>query len=264
MSPQNNQVKLSAASLADTPSLVAIFVDAFRHDTHTALKIASQAPGTQEQAMTDGLKYWLNNKNCLVLTATLGTSTVGWACWSWRNIDDIPSFEEKMPEDLLCRSIHTAIPERETITTEPLEYAVRPSHSDKPGIELLEDITNENMSLWQDTKFCPTKDTKCMTLVAIAVDSKFQGQGIGSALVGWGLDQADELGIFAWVSSSQSGWIAFERLGFQLCGGLKANLDDFADGIENGDDKWGEYVWRFGKRLPTFTPMRRNVSDCKT
>jgi GNAT superfamily N-acetyltransferase len=120
----------------------------------------------------------------------------------------------------------------------------------KTKIQELAEITNSSMEEWQ-ARFMPP-GFRCMVLVAISVLPKYQGQGIDSALIKWGTEIADREGVYCWVSSSDKGWGAFQKMGFREVGRLSVDLDDFADeGIRNEqreDGKWEDYHLRYMRR----------------
>lgn len=248
---------LERCTISDIPLLAEIFTEAFLSDTHTALKAASQPPGSQEQGMSEGLEYWMSRpQRQVVLKARLGSEIAGWVCWGWHGIEvDVEGYLEDI--SYMQRSLHAlpAVTEDETIP-EPFDQALR-NHGNNPlsGLEVLESITNADMDKWQ-RRFMPSASTRCMILVAIAVHPSHQGKGVGHALIDWGLEIADQQQALTWVSGSDAGWPVFEKKGFRLYGGLTAKLDDFADGVRQKDgEEWGEYTWRYGKRLPNTSPQ---------
>ena len=99
------------------------------------------------------------------------------------------------------------------------------------------------------------RGVSCRFIVGLYVAPEYQGQGIGSALMRYGTEKADQDAVFCWVSSSDSGTKAYEANGFQTVETFTVDLDKYAkkDGIRIGPkegDKWGEYTWRFMVRQP--------------
>jgi GNAT superfamily N-acetyltransferase len=234
MDMEEPAASLSPALPSDIPRLASIFTAAFATDTHTQLKAAAHPAHSQEEGMADGLRYWISTaKKCVVLKATIGREIVGWAAWGWHGFELDLADEWKVDE--VSPTEKETAPRSEESMVEP------------PGIKRLKEITNADMEAWGDT-FMPDPSTECMILVAIAIHPDWQGKGVGASLISWGLTRARERGVFAWVSSSDGGWGAFEKAGFEYAGELRLDLDEFADGIKDENGRpWGEYVWRYGK-----------------
>jgi GNAT superfamily N-acetyltransferase len=107
------------------------------------------------------------------------------------------------------------------------------------------------MKAWMQ-KLMP-EGTRCMFVASFHVDPKYQRRGIGSALLKWGTDVADERGIFIWVHSSEAGVKAYEKAGFEPIGSLDIDLDEYAPRPppeEVGGDIWGHYVLTYLKYIP--------------
>jgi GNAT superfamily N-acetyltransferase len=133
---------------------------------------------------------------------------------------------------------------------EEKEDEVQEESKTKTKIQELAEITNASMKEWQARLMPP--GSRCIVLVAISVLPDYQGQGVGSALIKWGTEIADREGVYCWVSSSDKGWGAFQKMGFREVERLSINLDDFADeGIRNErreDGKWGDYTFHYMRR----------------
>ncbi|KAG0319652.1 hypothetical protein BGZ99_004983 [Dissophora globulifera] len=82
-----------------------------------------------------------------------------------------------------------------------------------------------------------------------------QGQGVGSTLMKWSTDKADEEAVYSWVSSSMDGHNVYARAGFMEVGRQELRLNDYAQEVrrkvENEDGEeveqeqdWGVYIWR--------------------
>ena len=60
--------------------------------------------------------------------------------------------------------------------------------------------------------------TGYITCAAVAVDPLFQGYGIGSRMMRWGMERAEKEGIPILLIASQSGYSVYEKLGFETLG----------------------------------------------
>jgi len=56
---------------------------------------------------------------------------------------------------------------------------------------------------------------KRVYLDILAVDPRYQGQGIGKALLQWGLDEADRLGMITFLEATNEGKPLYEKFGFE-------------------------------------------------
>ena len=65
-----------------------------------------------------------------------------------------------------------------------------------------------------------------ISLDILAIDPPYQRQGVGSALVGWGIDRADELGLEAVVESSHFGKGLYEKNGYVFVKDVELQVPD--------------------------------------
>ena len=82
----------------------------------------------------------------------------------------------------------------------------------------------------------------------LVVDPAAQGHGVGTALVRFVTDQADEQGIYCWLQSSQAAHGIYLRNGYKDVRSFKVDLSEFAPGGKGGG--WGMYDFRYMLRLP--------------
>ncbi|KAF9456005.1 acyl-CoA N-acyltransferase [Collybia nuda] len=236
-------ITISPALPSEIPRLASIFTAAFATDAHTQLKAVAHPSHNQERGMTEGLEYWISSaKKCVVIKATIDHDIVGWTTWGWHG------FDLGLPEEWKATYVQDTPPNASVVIGE--EKNAHSTDSQPAGIKRLKEITNADMEAWEN-RFMPNQSTECMILAAIAVHPDWQGKGVGSRLINWGLTKAHKRGVFTWVSSSDGGWGAFEKAGFEYVGELRLDLDEFSDGIKREDGRpWGEYVWRYGKIQP--------------
>ena len=83
----------------------------------------------------------------------------------------------------------------------------------------------------------------------LVVDPTAQGHSIGTALVRWVTDKADEQSTYCWLQSSQAAHSIYLKAGFKDVGSFKVNLSEFAPGGKEGWG-WGMYEFRYMLRLP--------------
>lgn len=239
---------LHSATPLDIPKLAQISQEAFTTDTHTRLK--ELIKGTNHAAeMTSVLSSWLPKANCRVMKAvTSEGETVGWACWAFVGFEH-GGGGENVPNEAEQTKQQEEVKEVEVKKVEVKKEETKSLEREKELIKELGAITSGAMQEWS-AKLTPP-GSKCMILAAILVLPGFQGKGVGSALIRWGTSIADAEGVYCWVSSSDGGWTAFQKMGFGEVGRLELELDNFSGAVRNEereDGRWGNYVWRYMRR----------------
>lgn len=117
-------------------------------------------------------------------------------------------------------------------------------------IDRLDEMESKDMQDWQEILMPP--GSQCIIITGLGVRQEYGQRGVGSSLVKWGADQADEHGVFMWVHSSEAAYRTYARNGFGVVGILDVDLDEYAPGPppEGNGAKWGHYTIRYMKRLP--------------
>lgn len=232
----SSQISLQPVTEDDIPILTEMFTAAFAKDTNTQLKLVGKDPNSQADGMAGAIRQWLEYPDKVSVLKAVDTSTstiMGWTGWGRRGYENPPT---------------QPVPETEKETTAQAEKE-EPEYIKDP-VERLEALTDADMARWMKKIMPP--GTKCRYLCACVVHPSYQGRGVGSALIRWGTQRADEEGVFCWVHSSDGGHFAFQKAGFEEVERLKVDLDEFAEekrvGVEDG--KWGEYVFRYMVRQP--------------
>ncbi|MCJ1309649.1 hypothetical protein MMC25_003309 [Agyrium rufum] len=262
---------LRTPTAQDIPALAQTAADSFATDANSQLKNLRAHPNHIVDMMRDVLNDWVfaDPKKCVVLKAvddSTGTS-VGWVCWGFKGFD-IPSATcdattPRPAEDTQKQEVEEAEKSKTeasvskegsgdaaSVTTGEADRENDDKYDD--NIKRLDELTNDHMSEWM-AHIMP-EGTKCMFLYSIAINPAYQKRGIGSVLIRWGTEKADEAGVFCWVHSSDGGYGAFEANGYVERQRLVVNLDEYAGGVKRpgveGDGKWGEYVFRYMVREP--------------
>lgn len=270
--PDILQYRLVRATQADIPQLAAISARAFARDVNTQMKAQGQRPGAFEEGMAAGLRMWieLQPSRCVVLKAVDcgGGGILGWICWGFRGVDvDLPLSDDGNGADVLeesdARLGDEATVESGGLVLEEADAAPRdderaPKPEAAARIEQLEKMTSDHLAAYQK-KIMP-EGTRALYIISVAVDPRAQGLGVGSRLVGWGLEQADRNipAILCWVHASEAGYRLFEGQGFAEVERLTVDLDEWAVGTKpsaagedgGGEAGWGEYTFRYMVRKP--------------
>ncbi|KAK7419218.1 hypothetical protein QQZ08_010930 [Neonectria magnoliae] len=238
---------VSRASLRDVPRLGEIFTHAFDKDTHSQLKIMGQKSGAFPEGMTVCTRAWVESPGAVMLKATddRDGKIAGFVAWGFRGIqlDASPAEHADEVEALVTDEGKNAT---DTEKDEPIPGAER--------IKELEAMTTKHLYDFMDRTM--PDGSKCINIGGIAVDPNYEGQGVGSQLIQWGIEQADRLGAFSWVHASEAGWPLFQKHGYEEIDRLTVDLDEWAvgpppkDGVFGDREKWGEYAFRYMVRQP--------------
>jgi GNAT superfamily N-acetyltransferase len=262
--PKPKKFTICRATIKDALQVGDLSARSFDNDTNSQVKIMAQKPGSFRQGMIDAARHSLENapEKCAALKAVDDEGKViGWVCFGFRNVvldpapegkdeggegdaDDGVDLDERLGASRLSKS-HTG-----PIETGEVESSIPGSER----IAKLEKTTSDHLDAFM--KKTMPEGTRCMFLGGITIDPSFQGQGVGSELLRWGTQQADRLGVFCWVHSSQAGSSIFEKHGFETVDTLTLDLDEYAigpppkGGVFGEMEKWGEYTFRYMVRQP--------------
>jgi GNAT superfamily N-acetyltransferase len=254
----------------DIDALAQISADAFLDDRQTQMKALGRAPYNMGEQMKVGLKQQLSSDRYVCIKAVEQTSgePMGWVCWAFRGFEE--GKLSKLKSRLLGADVDNAVksqsnsspndasstPNEGAKSVQTQTEATAEMNNDSPGddsIKRLEVMTNQDMQKWM--KILMPEGAKCMIVVGCSVATKFQSLGVGSALLNWGTEVADEAGVYIWVHSSDNrpAVRAYQKHGFEVVGTLDVDLDEYSPAPPPGEGEgqlWGHYVFRYMKRLP--------------
>jgi ribosomal protein S18 acetylase RimI-like enzyme len=260
MANDNETFTIEPVFQSDIPALAKISGSSFEDDRHTQMKMLGKNPYDHEGGMKQGLQAWLDSERCILFKAVDKETgePMGWNAWGFRGFEkeeiksvDLPKQNEK---EQVAKVVETQKVEKVEVAEQEIpkeEPKTEPEEEEDDPIARLEAYTNASMNEWME--FFMPPGTKCMFICSISVSPKFQGRGVGSALLKHGTDIADRFGVFAWVHSSdaESARKVYEKFGFQTQGTLDVDLDEYAPAPPpEGESAWGRYVFRYMKRLP--------------
>ncbi|KAK7709748.1 hypothetical protein SLS64_005989 [Diaporthe eres] len=251
MSPStdNSSFTLQPVVPSDFPAMAEMCGLAFENDRHTMLKAAHPTkPYNHAAGMTGAFEYWASRPaGSLELTKAVDDATgeiLGFVCWgmsldkSDTKKDQSNSGDDPPPEE--SEKSDTTVPE----DTDP------PQDSTLDPLDQLEEMTSSHLAAFQ----AGFKNTSCMYVITLTVHPKYQGRGVGPALIKQGTNRADAEGALCWVHSSEAGVYAYKKCGFEEDDTLEIDLDDWARKLDikppAGDDKWGTYTFRYLIRQP--------------
>ncbi|KAJ6781357.1 hypothetical protein PWT90_02768 [Aphanocladium album] len=259
-------MRIGRLQAEDIPAVAKLAGDAFLSDRQTQMKaLGEEEPFDMEQYTLQSMPQHLKSRTCHVLKAVdEATGEIMGVCnWGIKGFvpERMPYFEERVVE--------AAAPVKET-GAKPKEAAEelkkeeeeqqQPKEEPKEGEEKKEEtdpikrlvaLTDADMNAWMD-EVMPA-GTKCLFIIGLTVSPKYQGRGVGSALLRWGTQICDDNGVFAWVHSSDPAWGMYQKSGFEVIRSLDIDLDEYAPCKPPGegeDAKWGHYVFRYMKYFP--------------
>jgi GNAT superfamily N-acetyltransferase len=91
----------------------------------------------------------------------------------------------------------------------------------------------------------PTRMTPCYKLTGLAIHPEFQGYGIATLLVRWGMDRAVEEGILVFAAGEERGVAFYEKaLGFRRLPRTEYWLDQDAQEIRREEVEAGNVAWK--------------------
>ncbi|KAF9200364.1 hypothetical protein BGZ49_009421 [Haplosporangium sp. Z 27] len=248
--------KLVPATRDDVDAIAQISGDAFETDSHTLMKAIWKGKDDHRNGSKTHLSELFDLKKVDVIVARKGIDgegeVIGCIIWVRRGY---PEDEPTTTGD--SKEIPTPSTTRVTPFPPPPPPVLPPTPSSPLTIKELEQTTNNAMKHYMDLLMPP--GTKCRFIYGLNVAPAYQGQGIGTALLRWGTEKADQDGVFCWVSSSMGAVPAYAKSGFVEVGRLELKLDDYAQGFkwkvtdDEGqvkEQEWGTYVWNWMKRDP--------------
>jgi GNAT superfamily N-acetyltransferase len=100
-------------------------------------------------------------------------------------------------------------------------------------------------NLAKQESLSPTQSTPCYQLTGLSIKPEYQGYGIGSLLVRWGLEKAAEEGLPVFTAGETQGVDFYEKaLGFQKIKGSEYWLDKEGKDISDEEVAGGNEAWR--------------------
>lgn len=206
-------------------TLAKIRHESFLSDVQTKLK---EFDLPQQPISVEDIRQKLAKpQSCSVIKAVSAETNevMGWVCWGHRG--------------------YILRPPRPEETTGRLTDQ---SSTSRTKIQHLEDLTDSHFAQFM-TDIMP-EGTKCWYIIELNVAPKYQGMGVGRALIEWGTRKAEKDGVFAWVHSSEMAWKAYRACGFEVVRELRLDLDDYVDGGALGHGPgvgghWGIYTFKY-------------------
>ncbi|OAQ96533.1 hypothetical protein LLEC1_03085 [Akanthomyces lecanii] len=253
----------------DIPAAVKLAGQAFENDRQTQMKaLGGEEPFDMEKYTLESMPSHLTSRTCHVLKAVdEATGDIMGVCnWGIKGFvpRSMPFFEERVAEAAAAEPAEDpkAAPAEEAKQQEAQDAAERKAKEElkeeTDPIRRLVALTDADMQAWM-AEVMPA-GTRCLFIIGLTVSPKYQGRGVGSALLRWGTRICDDNGVFAWVHSSDPAWGMYQKSGFEVIRSLDVDLDEYAPCEPPGEGpgaKWGHYVFRYMKYFPK-TPMEES------
>ncbi|KAK5721140.1 hypothetical protein LTR15_007104 [Elasticomyces elasticus] len=221
---------------SDVLRIAEIVVSAFDNDAHTQMTVKAQGRSAYQKDIAQGMQGLMASPRTIVMKAIDDRDqTIVGFCASGFDGVPVPG-----PEDGNSSQVESELNE------EAAEDTQSPKDERMKRKAELETVTNKHLIDFM--RKMQTHGPKRIFIMSLAVDPRYQDQGVGSLLVKWGTDVADRAGAFSWVHSSEGGWRFYEKHGFKEVDHLTVNLDDWASHSSEEQERWGEYTWRYGVR----------------
>lgn len=249
----------------DIPAVAKLAGQAFENDRQTQMKaLGGEEAFDMEKYTLESMPDYLTSRTCHVLKAVdEATGDIMGVCnWGIKGFvpRSMPYFEERVaeaaaaaaakPVEETTKTLQAEEPKQQEKEQEAAAAKEEPKEETDP-IKRLVALTDADMQAWM-AEVMPA-GTRCLYIIGLTVSPRYQGRGVGSALLRWGTRICDDDGVFAWVHSSEPAWGMYRKSGFGVIRSLDIDLDEYAPCKPPGegpDAKWGHYVFRYMKYLP--------------
>lgn len=249
----NTKIELKHATQDDVPTLQAISEAAMQSDIQTQFKqAASRSEGDDGTKMP--LSDFISNPRMRVLKAVeTGTSNIlGFICWAFKGYA-----ESDLPPKLEAAQRKAPI----ALDSAKHDHDDKAMRAEGDPVSLLNERSSTDFSQWM-AQMMP-EGSKCLYICGIAVHPDAQGKGVGTALVQWGTQRADQDGVICWVHSSEAGYALFNKLGFVVDRAYHVDLNEYArmsGKPEVCGREWPTYTLRYMIRQPDLVIRPTTVS----
>ena len=215
--PDTNEISLLSATEDDIPSLVRMHMDGFADEN--PVRVMFKDKHEYEQMLLDRVKAQLSDPNVAIVKAISKDTgdILGWQACRFLGKDDEPGSDLNKAES---------------------EEEGEESDTQARLRSMLKKDSIQAQKTWVAGK-------EYIHFNTLVVDPSAQGRGVGTALVRWVRDKADEEGIYCWLKSSQVAHDMYLKAGFKDVASLEVDLSEYAPGGKDGGWGWGMYRFAY-------------------
>lgn len=238
MSAQPSSVDFTLHYVApdDVDDLVRVHTAAFKTDQFSNLMLLGRADDAHEKLMRKAIEGWVTAPEASLMKAIDSSGrALGWACWIVKDATGGDRVAVAKAESKGGSSVDKA----EGVETSAVEKKEEPPKEDPAralgGLMYKERVTMEERYM---------KGKRYAVLQGLATDPAYQRRGIATKLIQAGLDEIDLEGLACWIHASPSSYGVYAKVGFEEVGKNEYDLDEWAPGGRQGDNRWGRYIFR--------------------
>ncbi len=256
---ENPGYRIEALQLEDVPAAAQLFARSFDNDRQTQMKnLGQREPYDLKKYGLEAMPDFFRSPRCVFLKAVDRETgeLMGFCNWGFKGFagSEMPAVPGRVqppePESEPAPPADQGKKEQEEENDKRTKE--EPQSVSEDPIDRLQAFTSKDLNDWATEAM--NEAPKSMYIIFLAVLPKYQGRGVGSALLRWGTNVCERHGIFARVSSSEPAWRMYQKSGFQVVRTLDVDLDEYAPCPPPGEGpgaKWGHYVFRYMKYLPS-------------
>ncbi|KAF4879218.1 hypothetical protein CGCSCA1_v001977 [Colletotrichum siamense] len=220
----------------DVDDLVRVHTAAFKTDQFSNLMLLGRAVDAHEKLMRKTIEGWVTAPEASLMKAIDSSGRVlGWACWIVKDATGGDRVAVAKAESKGGSSVDKA----EGVETSAVEKKEEPPKEDPAralgGLMYRERVAIEERYM---------KGKRYAVLQGLATDPAYQRRGIATKLVQARLEVIDLEGLACWIHASPSSYGVYAKVGFEEVGRNEYDLDEWAPGGRQGDNRWGRYIFR--------------------
>ncbi|KAF4818817.1 hypothetical protein CGCSCA5_v004875 [Colletotrichum siamense] len=224
----------------DVDDLVRVHTAAFKTDQFSNLMLLGREDNAHQKLMRKAIEGWVAAPEASLMKAIDSSGRVlGWTCWIVKDATGgdrvaVAKAESKggSSVDKAERSVNKA----EGVETSAVEKKEEPPKEDPAralgGLMYRERVAIEERYM---------KGKRYAVLQGLATDPAYQRRGIATKLVQARLEVIDLEGLACWIHASPSSHGVYAKVGFEEVGRNEYDLDEWAPGGRQGDNRWGRY-----------------------
>ncbi|KAF4833380.1 hypothetical protein CGCTS75_v003980 [Colletotrichum tropicale] len=228
----------------DVDYLVRVHTAAFKTDQFSNLMLLGREDNAHQKLMRKAIEGWVTAPEASLMKAIDSSGRVlGWACWIVKDATGGDKVAVAKAESKGGSSVDKAEGPEESAVEKEQEPAKEDLARTLGGLMYKERVALEEKYM---------KGKRYAVLQGLATDPAYQRRGIATKLIQAGLEEIDNEGLACWIHASPSSYGVYAKVGFVEVGRNEYDLDEWAPGGRQDDNRWGRYIFRH---------MLRNVNS---